>query len=97
MSTVADADATTDAAGTDRPVRHEPPPGRLRRLWRGPGEDPLWARPALLGLLALTALLYLWDLSRNGYANDFYPAAVQAGSSSSARSTRRARAGCLAV
>jgi 4-amino-4-deoxy-L-arabinose transferase-like glycosyltransferase len=76
MSTV------TDAATTDRPVRHEPPPGRLRRLWRGPGEDPLWARPALLGLLALTALLYLWDLSRNGYANDFYAAAVQAGTKS---------------
>jgi 4-amino-4-deoxy-L-arabinose transferase-like glycosyltransferase len=74
--------AVTDAATTDRPVRHEPPPGRLRRLWRGPGEDPLWARPALFGLLALAALLYLWDLSRNGYANDFYAAAVQAGTKS---------------
>jgi 4-amino-4-deoxy-L-arabinose transferase-like glycosyltransferase len=62
--------------------RSAPPPGRLRRLVRGPAADPQWARPALLGLLALTALLYLWDLSRNGYANDFYAAAVQAGTKS---------------
>jgi 4-amino-4-deoxy-L-arabinose transferase-like glycosyltransferase len=62
--------------------RSSPPPGRLRRLVRGPAVDPQWARPALLGLLALSALLYLWDLSRNGYANDFYAAAVQAGTKS---------------
>ena len=62
--------------------RSSPPPGRLRRLVRGPAADPRWARPALFGLLALTALLYLWDLSRNGYANDFYAAAVQAGTKS---------------
>jgi 4-amino-4-deoxy-L-arabinose transferase-like glycosyltransferase len=62
--------------------RSTPPPGRLRRLARGPAADPRWARPALLGLLALTALLYLADLSRNGYANDFYAAAVQAGTKS---------------
>jgi 4-amino-4-deoxy-L-arabinose transferase-like glycosyltransferase len=36
----------------------------------------------LLGLLALTAFLYLWDLTRNGWANDFYAAAVQAGTKS---------------
>ena len=62
--------------------RSAPPPGRLRRLVRGPAADPRWARPALLGLLAFTALLYLWNLSRNGYANDFYAAAVQAGTKS---------------
>ena len=49
---------------------------------RGPETDPRWARPALFGLLALTAVLYLWDLSRNGWANDFYAAAVQAGTKS---------------
>jgi len=54
----------------------------LRRWWRGPDGDPRWARPALFALLAVTALLYLWDLSRNGYANDFYAAAVQAGTRS---------------
>jgi 4-amino-4-deoxy-L-arabinose transferase-like glycosyltransferase len=60
----------------------QPAEGRLSRLWRGPAEDPRWARPALFGLLAVTALIYLWDLSRNGYANDFYAAAVQAGTRS---------------
>jgi len=53
-----------------------------RRLWRGPLRDPAWARPALFGLLVITAVLYLFNLSRNGYANDFYAAAVQAGTRS---------------
>jgi 4-amino-4-deoxy-L-arabinose transferase-like glycosyltransferase len=56
--------------------------GRLRRAWRGPDSDPGWARPAFLGLLALTALLYLVNLTRDGWANDFYAAAVQAGTQS---------------
>ncbi|MCC5581646.1 glycosyltransferase family 39 protein, partial [Microtetraspora sp. AC03309] len=44
--------------------------------------DPPWARPALLALLAATALLYLWGLGASGWANAFYSAAVQAGSQS---------------
>ena len=59
-----------------------PARSRIRRLLRGPEADPRWARPVLFGLLALTALLYLWDLGRNGWANDFYAAAVQAGTKS---------------
>ncbi|AEY90328.1 integral membrane protein [Streptomyces hygroscopicus subsp. jinggangensis 5008] len=39
-------------------------------------------RPALLGLLATTLVLYLYNLSASGYANSFYSAAVQAGSRS---------------
>jgi 4-amino-4-deoxy-L-arabinose transferase-like glycosyltransferase len=73
---------STVTATAFRPADPEPPAGRLGRLWRGPADDPRWGRPALFGLLALTALLYLWNLSRNGYANDFYAAAVQAGSKS---------------
>jgi 4-amino-4-deoxy-L-arabinose transferase-like glycosyltransferase len=53
-----------------------------RRIWRGPLRDPAWARPALFGLLLVTGVLYLFNLSRNGYANDFYAAAVQAGTRS---------------
>ncbi|WP_206686262.1 glycosyltransferase family 39 protein [Kribbella qitaiheensis] len=34
------------------------------------------------GLLLLTAIAYLWGLSKNGYANEYYAAAVQAGSTS---------------
>src|ERR1700692_2276380 len=55
---------------------------RVPQLLRGAEADPRWARPAFLGLLALTALLYLWNLTRNGWANDFYAAAVQAGTKS---------------
>ncbi|MGW7485609.1 ArnT family glycosyltransferase [Streptomyces sp. NPDC054786] len=47
-----------------------------------PASDPRWARPALLALLLVTAALYLWSLSSSGYANQFYSAAVQAGSES---------------
>lgn len=39
-----------------------------------------WERPAFIGLLALTAVLYLVNLSVSGWANSFYSAAVQAGS-----------------
>ncbi|MFG3225119.1 glycosyltransferase family 39 protein [Kitasatospora sp. NPDC048194] len=60
--------------------------GRLRtlpaRTWRGRADDPRWVRPALLALLAATAVLYLWGLSASGWANAFYSAAVQAGSRS---------------
>ncbi|NMD57612.1 MULTISPECIES: ArnT family glycosyltransferase [Tsukamurella] len=36
-------------------------------------------RCAVTALLAATALLYCWNLSVNGYGNDFYAAAAQAG------------------
>src|SRR4029079_5298282 len=39
-------------------------------------------RPELTLLLALAAVLYLWSLSRNGWANDYYSAAVRSMSSS---------------
>jgi len=56
--------------------------GLLRRLVRGRESDQPWVRPALLALLAATALLYLWSLGASGWANSFYAAAVQAGSKS---------------
>src|SRR5215831_18352159 len=61
-----------------------PEPAPLRwhqRVLRPPGQ-PAWARPALLVLLALTAVLYLWGLGASGWANSFYSAAAQAGSQS---------------
>jgi 4-amino-4-deoxy-L-arabinose transferase-like glycosyltransferase len=39
-----------------------------------------WERPAHLGLLLLTAILYIWNIGVSGWANSFYSAAVQAGS-----------------
>lgn len=43
-----------------------------------PNPSPRWARWSLGGLLALTGVLYLWGLSRNGWANAYYSAAAQA-------------------
>jgi 4-amino-4-deoxy-L-arabinose transferase-like glycosyltransferase len=73
---------TTTAPPPSIRGRHEPPRGRARRLLYGQATDPRWVRPALLGLLALTALAYLIDLSRNGWGNNFYSAAVLAGTKS---------------
>ncbi|GAA4560167.1 glycosyltransferase family 39 protein [Planotetraspora kaengkrachanensis] len=41
-----------------------------------------WARPAMWGVLALAAVLYTWALGRNGYANEYYAAAVYSGTRS---------------
>lgn len=48
-------------------------------LWRGHRQDPVWERPTLLSLLALNAVLYGWNLGTNGFANNYYSAAVQSG------------------
>ncbi|MGN6172347.1 MAG: glycosyltransferase family 39 protein, partial [Streptosporangiaceae bacterium] len=69
------------------PTQSHPAPvgargGRAARVRRAHPGDPAWARPALLALLGTTAVLYLAGLSRNGWANDFYAAAVQAGTKS---------------
>src|SRR5436305_8328409 len=39
-------------------------------------------RPELLGLLVLAAVLYLWALGQNGWANEYYSAAVRSMASS---------------
>ncbi|WP_111510132.1 ArnT family glycosyltransferase [Mycobacterium kyogaense] len=44
--------------------------------------DPRWVRPALTALLIATAAFWCIGLSRNGWANAFYSAAVQAGTKS---------------
>jgi 4-amino-4-deoxy-L-arabinose transferase-like glycosyltransferase len=69
-------------------VRPDPEPieaprarSRTARLLLG-DRDAVWARPALLGLLCSTAVLYLWGLGASGWANSFYSAAVQAGTQS---------------
>src|ERR1700712_5686917 len=69
-----DASSTTAAkpAGT----------GRWRRVVAGSADDPRWARPALLGLLAATGLLYIINLAASGSPTASSAAAVQAGSHS---------------
>ncbi len=68
------APPVVDLSGSTRSVRS------YSGWWRGPAADPRWARPALLGLLAVTAALYLINLMSSGWANAFYSAAAQAGS-----------------
>jgi 4-amino-4-deoxy-L-arabinose transferase-like glycosyltransferase len=43
---------------------------------------PDWARPSFVALLLITLVLYVWGLDRNGWANAYYAAAVQAGTQS---------------
>jgi hypothetical protein len=57
--------------------RKEEPDGSTPR-----SERPRWARPALLALLLVTAVLYLWNLDNSGTANSFYAASVWAGTKS---------------
>lgn len=47
-----------------------------------PNPSPRWARWALAALMGATAGLYMWGLSRNGWANAYYSAAAQAGGES---------------
>jgi 4-amino-4-deoxy-L-arabinose transferase-like glycosyltransferase len=51
---------------------------RIQGLLRGRPEDPGWVRPTVLGLMAATAVLYLWGLGASGWANAYYSAAAQA-------------------
>jgi 4-amino-4-deoxy-L-arabinose transferase-like glycosyltransferase len=69
---------------TPAPSRRRPPaagggaPG-WRRIAFGT-DQPRWARPSAFGLIVASAFLYLWNLTDSGWANEFYAAAIQAGS-----------------
>ncbi|WP_439384428.1 glycosyltransferase family 39 protein [Amycolatopsis lexingtonensis] len=53
------------------PAAAQPAPEAVRK--------PRWVRPSVGALLLGTGLLYLWDLAKTGWANDFYAMAAQAG------------------
>jgi 4-amino-4-deoxy-L-arabinose transferase-like glycosyltransferase len=62
-----------------------PPPAagrRTRPVSPAARPEPRWARPGLAIVLVGTAVLYLWGLGASGFANQFYAAAVQAGTQS---------------
>ncbi len=80
MTTTVEPPSNAPAPTLLTPASETAAPGRRHRLWRGPETDPSWGRPALLGLLAATAVLYLWGLGASGWGNSFYSAAAQAGS-----------------
>jgi 4-amino-4-deoxy-L-arabinose transferase-like glycosyltransferase len=73
----------TTASGTRTHLANKPGiRGRLVNLLFAANEQPAWVRPSVLALLTLTGVLYLTNLGANGYANDFYAAAVQSGTQS---------------
>lgn len=67
---------------TVSPVRSTLLSARLRSVGRSRTDRARWERPAFLGLLVATGVLYLVGLGVNGWANSFYSAAIQAGSQS---------------
>lgn len=71
---------TAGATGTRGVRRQHRTPAPVAKFLRGRLVDPVWERPALLALIALTTLLYTWGLDRNGWANSFYSAAAMSGS-----------------
>ncbi|GAA2202979.1 glycosyltransferase family 39 protein [Sinomonas flava] len=82
------ASLTPDAPATT-PSGQRTAPGSSRRRarswpdWRRVAfgaDQPRWVRPSAAALLVATAFTYLWNLTNSGWANEFYAAAVQAGS-----------------
>ncbi len=81
--------ATTDntSAASPPPLTGPNPAERSDISDQSDGTGPVdggrgWHRGSLIALLAGTAVLYLWGLGASGNANDFYAAAVQAGTQS---------------
>ena len=73
-----------DPLGPSADEGRRPAPARPRRgweVWRSPDGQPGWARPALLGIAVLAAVLYAWNITRAGYA-PFYSVAVKSMSES---------------
>jgi 4-amino-4-deoxy-L-arabinose transferase-like glycosyltransferase len=73
---------TATSAGPTEPVETSSTPTESSPQPSGTHElppDPRWARPALGVLLVGTAIGYLWNLRINGWGNNYYAAAVQAG------------------
>jgi 4-amino-4-deoxy-L-arabinose transferase-like glycosyltransferase len=70
------AATAADLVAHSRPRREAPPraTGARARL--------AWLHPELVGLLVLAAVLDLWSLSQNGWANTYYSAAVRSMASS---------------
>src|SRR5215468_8398698 len=74
-----DAQAVIDRTASEPPeaaARSRPVPPRWLFFWRSPQGQPPWARPALLGIAVMAAVLYAWHITTSGYAL-FYSVAVK--------------------
>jgi 4-amino-4-deoxy-L-arabinose transferase-like glycosyltransferase len=71
-------------AGPALSACEDPVPGARRpwwAFWRSPEGQPPWARPVLLGIAAVAALLYAWNITSAGFS-PFYSVAVKSMSES---------------
>lgn len=70
--------SVTEADPPQLAAREEPaePPRPRWQVWRSPAGQPRWARPALLAVAAVAAVLFAWNLPDAGYAT-FYSVAVK--------------------
>jgi 4-amino-4-deoxy-L-arabinose transferase-like glycosyltransferase len=76
--------ATTIQQAMGEPVpepRAVGPGGRRARVWRSPGDQPRWARPALLLVALVAALAYAWQFN-SASLEPFYGAAARSMSTS---------------
>ncbi|MDR6413629.1 glycosyltransferase family 39 protein [Pseudarthrobacter sulfonivorans] len=78
MTSPAVQDPTTPAA-IGKELGSSKKPFVWRLSLRSSSQPPAWERPALLALLSLSALLYMWGLDINGWGNSYYSAAAMAG------------------
>jgi 4-amino-4-deoxy-L-arabinose transferase-like glycosyltransferase len=73
-----------DSPTASLPEPTSPPKAGVRRgweVWKSPADQPRWARPALLAVAALAAVLYSWNITTSGYA-PFYAVAARSMSES---------------
>jgi len=63
------------------PGRSGARPRRFWEIWLSPADQPAWARPLLLAIAGLAAVLYAWNLDRAGLA-PYYAVAVKSMSES---------------
>ncbi len=70
------------AAGAAPPSRVDYASARWRALTLSRADVPRWSRPGLAAVLLLAAFLTIWGLSKNGYSNEYYAAAVRSATES---------------
>ena len=73
------ADPLSPSAPGDYPAHRSK--RRRWEIWRSPEGQPAWARPVLLGIAAVAAFLYAWNITQAGLA-PFYSVAVKSMSES---------------
>ncbi|WP_433311057.1 ArnT family glycosyltransferase [Micromonospora chersina] len=73
---MADAGTVTRAQPAPEGAVDAPTRASRLRFWRSPADQPRWARPALLAVAALAAVIYGWQVRHAGYA-EYYAVAVR--------------------